>query len=80
MVASAAGLGPGLHELCGITVEVDEAGVARRPGSPNLAGSTLTLPRMLKCLREGLGLDEQQSTQVLDTNPRKLGFAPDTGQ
>ena len=77
---TAAGLGPGLHELSGITVEVDEAGVARRPGSPNLAGSTLTLPRMLKCLREGLGLDEQQSTQVLDTNPRKLGFAPDTGQ
>jgi N-acetylglucosamine-6-phosphate deacetylase len=71
---TAAGLGPGLHELSGITVEVDVEGVARRPGSPNLAGSTLTLPKMLDCLKVGLGLSEEEIQLVLDENPRKLGF------
>ena len=75
---TAAGLGPGLHQLSGITVEVDEEGVARRPGSPNLAGSTLTLPRMLQCLEEGLALTEDECRKVLDENPRKLGFKSDT--
>ena len=34
----------GMHEVSGFGVEVDEAGVARRPGSDNLAGSTVTMP------------------------------------
>ena len=69
---SAAGLGSGLHELSGITVEVDAKGVARRP-APYLAGSTLTLPKMLGCLREGLGLSNEDCRKVLDGNPRNSG-------
>ena len=53
---SAAKMGPGLHEISGISVEVDEAGVARRPGSPNLAGSTITMPGIRRNLSESLGL------------------------
>jgi N-acetylglucosamine-6-phosphate deacetylase len=71
---AAAGLGPGLHQLSGIEVEVDEQGVARRPGSPNLAGSTLTLPRMLKALEQGLGMNQPDCEKVLVENPQSLGF------
>lgn len=71
---AAAGLGPGLHKLSGIEVEVDEQGIARRPGSPNLAGSTITFPKMIKALQEGLGLSEPDCEMVLSTNPRILGF------
>ena len=76
---TAAGLGPGLHQLSGIEVAVDEEGVARRTGSPNLAGSTLTLPKMLQCLREGLGLTEEECRKVLDETPRELGFCNQDG-
>jgi len=63
-----------LHQLSGIEVEVDEQGVARRPGSPNLAGSTITLPKMLKALEEGLGLNQPDCEKVLVDNPQSLGF------
>ena len=67
---SAAKLGPGLHEISGISVEVDEAGVARRPGSPNLAGSTITMPGIRRNLSESLGLGEGEITSLVDLNPR----------
>ncbi len=67
---SAAKLGPGLHEISGISVEVDEAGVARRPGSPNLAGSTITMPGIRRNLSESLGLGEDEITTLVDLNPR----------
>ena len=68
---SAARLGSGLHEISGLTVEVDEEGVARRPGSPNLAGSTITMPGIRRNLSESLGLDDGQITALIDLNPRK---------
>lgn len=72
---SAATLGPGLHEISGMTVEVDANGVARKPGSPNLAGSTVTMPRIQSILAESLGMDESTIRQVIDTNPRQaIGF------
>ena len=71
---AAAGLGQGLHQLSGIEVEVDDEGVARRPGSPNLAGSTITLPKMIKALRDGLDFSQSDSEKALITTPRKLGF------
>lgn len=37
----AAGMGPGQYELSGFPIEIDEHGVATRPGSQNLAGSTI---------------------------------------
>ena len=67
---SAATLGPGMHEISGITVEVDEDGVARRPGSPNLAGSTVTMPRILHNLSQELGLSEEEIITLVDRNPR----------
>ena len=68
---SAARLGPGLHEISGITVEVDDEGVARRPGSPNLAGSTITMPGIRRNLSENLALSEEEVTALIDHNPRK---------
>ncbi len=68
---SAARLGPGLHEISGITVEVDHEGVARRPGSPNLAGSTITMPGIRRNLSGSLGLDDGQIATLIDLNPRK---------
>ncbi len=67
----AAGLGPGLYNLSGAPVEVDEQGVARRPGSPNLAGSTIRGHQVAKNLRQHLGLDETAVDRVYRTNPLK---------
>ena len=68
---SAATLGPGRYELSGMPVEVDEAGVARKPGFRNLAGSTLTMPRIQQILKEKLGLNEHHVERLVDLNPRK---------
>lgn len=68
---SAATLGPGMHEISGISVEVDEDGVARRPGSANLAGSTSTMPILLRNLSEELGLSQEEIVKLVDRNPRK---------
>lgn len=68
---SAARLGPGLHQLSGAPVEVDAAGVARRPGSLHLAGSTITMPRIREHLARHLGLSELEIAQLVDANPRR---------
>ncbi len=71
----AAGLGPGTYELSGEPVEVDEAGVARRPGSPNLAGSTIRGHQVAANLREHLGLSDAEVQRVYRENPmRALGL------
>lgn len=68
---TAATLEPGLHEISGMTVEVDENGVARRPGSPNLAGSTVTMPQIQENLKLHLGLSDHDIRQLIDVNPRR---------
>jgi N-acetylglucosamine-6-phosphate deacetylase len=76
---SAARLGPGVHELSGAPVEIDAAGVARRPGSANLAGSTVTMPRVRENLARHLGLAEAEIARLIDANPRRaLGIASPT--
>jgi len=71
----ASGLGPGVYDLSGEPVEVDEAGVARRPGSPNLAGSTIRGHQVAANLKAELGLDETGVDQVYRVNPlRALGL------
>ncbi len=71
----AAGLGPGIYDLSGAPVEVDEEGVARRPGSQNLAGSTIRGHRVASNLREHLGLDAAEVERVYRANPmRALGL------
>ena len=63
-------LGPGRYELSGMEIEVDDNGVARRPGSQNLAGSTVTMPQVQKLLAEELGLSESEIEHLIDRNPR----------
>lgn len=71
----AAGLGPGVYELSGEPVEIDEEGVARRPGSANLAGSTIRGPKLKSNLLNHLGLNEEEVKQVYHNNPlTALGF------
>jgi len=73
---AASGLGPGLHTFSGMTVEVDEAGVARRPGAPNLAGSTVTMPAVRDNLVRHLGLAAADVARLVDANPRAaIGMA-----
>ena len=69
---AAAGLGPGRYMLAGAEVEVDAAGVARRPGSANLAGSTITMPRLQHFLQEHLGLTTDDVRRVIERNPRAV--------
>lgn len=68
---TAATLGPGLHEISGMTVEVDVEGVARKPGSPNLAGSTITMPGICQNLKQHLNLNEADIRRLVDINPRQ---------
>tara|TARA_R110002096_G_scaffold292391_4_gene486930 strand:- start:1171 stop:2082 length:912 start_codon:yes stop_codon:yes gene_type:complete len=68
-------LDPGLHELSGLVIEVDEEGIARRPGSRNLAGSTITMPTLCRNLAEHLRLSETEIERVVDLNPRTAIFA-----
>jgi N-acetylglucosamine-6-phosphate deacetylase len=59
-----------MHEISGISVEVDEAGVARRPGSANLAGSTGRMPSLIRNLSQNLELGEGEIAMLVDRNPR----------
>lgn len=68
---AAARLGPGRSTISGMEVEVDAYGVARRPGSDNLAGSTVTMPAVRANLSRHLGLSEADITRLVDTNPRR---------
>ena len=67
----AARMGPGRHQLSGMEVEVDEAGVARRPGSPYLAGSTLTMPKARENLAQSLDRNATEIDKLTAINPRK---------
>lgn len=68
---AAAKMSPGIHEISGLKVEVDKNGVARRPGSPNLAGATITMPKVIENLKGELGLTDREVELLVDTNPRE---------
>ena len=68
---AAARMGPGLHQLSGMDIEVDAQGVARRPGSPNLAGSTTTMPRIRENLSKHLGRTQADIDRLTSINPRR---------
>jgi N-acetylglucosamine-6-phosphate deacetylase len=67
---SAAGMGPGTYPLGNRQVEVGGDLIARSPGGPYLAGSTLTPDRMLGNLNRELGLDAAQAQALVAENPR----------
>ncbi len=64
--------GPGRYALAGGPVQVDEQGTARRPGSENLAGSTVTISRVCRILVEGLGLSDDDVRRLVDLHPRRI--------
>ena len=68
---SASGLGAGTYELSGEPVAVDSSGLARRPGSSNLSGSTLTIQQMRENLSRYLGMSDAEIEQVVALNPGK---------
>jgi N-acetylglucosamine-6-phosphate deacetylase len=73
----AAKLPPGRYAYGEGEVEVDAAGVARRPGLKNLAGSTISMRQVRDNLREHLGLDGGAIERLTATNPRQaVGFDP----
>jgi N-acetylglucosamine-6-phosphate deacetylase len=67
----AAKLPPGRYAYGEGEVEVDAAGVARRPGLKNLAGSTISMRQVRDNLREHLGLDGGAIERLTATNPRQ---------
>ena len=56
--------------LAGAEVEVDADGVACRPGSANLAGSTITMPRLQHLLQTQLALTADEVCRVIERHPR----------
>ncbi len=68
---AAAKLPPGRYQFSGMEIEVDASGAARRPGSPNLAGSTVTMPRVLELLKTQLGLTKKNLQWLVEINPAK---------
>ncbi len=67
----AAGLGAGRYELSGFPIEIDVKGIARRPGSPNLAGSTVRGFEVAENLATELGLSEEEIRSCFYENPKK---------
>jgi N-acetylglucosamine-6-phosphate deacetylase len=66
---AASRLGPGDYTIGDVSVTVGEDLVARVRGKPGLAGSTVTVPRMVRFAREVLGLTESEMELVMHTNP-----------
>lgn len=76
----AAGLGSGIYELSGAPVEIDENGVARRPGSENLAGSTIRGHQVVNNLREELMFNDSEIEKVFGANAlRAIGLDAASG-
>lgn len=74
----AARLPPGRYASGESEVEVDAAGVARRPVQRNLAGSTLSMRQIRDNLRRHLGLDDAAVERLTATNPRRaVGLSPE---
>lgn len=67
----AAKLPPGRYACGESEVEVDAAGVARRPGQKNLAGSTISMRLIRDNLRRHLSLDDAAVERLTATNPRR---------
>lgn len=75
----AAKLPPGRYACGESEVEVDAAGVARRPGQKNLAGSTISMRQVRDNLRRHLGLDDAAIERLTTTNPRRAVGLPAEG-
>ena len=68
---SAAGLGAGSYRLGRWELEIGEDGVARSPDGSHLVGSTITMERSYRNLREWFGFSEDAAGRLVDENPRQ---------
>ena len=68
---AAARMGPGMYQLSGMPVEVNENGGARRPGRPGLAGSTVTMPQAIQNLATSLRCSSEEITRLTSRTPRR---------
>jgi len=73
-------LPPGRYAYGEGEVEVDGAGVARRPGRRTLVGSTISMHRVRENLARHLHLDDAAIERLVSTNPRRaVGVAAPPG-
>ncbi|MCE5303767.1 MAG: N-acetylglucosamine-6-phosphate deacetylase [Planctomycetaceae bacterium] len=68
----AARLGPGTYTLGERTVKIGEDLVAREPKGEFFVGSTATMPRMAKLLKEKLHFSDADVDKLLIRNPRRV--------
>ena len=74
---AAAGSVPGRYTMGELELEAGEDGVLRLPGTPFLAGSTLTMDRAVAVCARQAGIDPAQAIEMATANPAKL--FPDAG-
>lgn len=67
---AAAGMGPGVHQLAGRQVVVDEHLATWAEDRSHLVGSAMTMPQAVENLRAKLGYDEDTIVKVASENPR----------
>ena len=65
-----AGLGPGIYEMDGRPVRIEDDLAIRSPDGPHLMGSAVTMPQNYKNLTEGLGLGREDALRLTVANPR----------
>ena len=68
---SAAGLGAGSYRLGRWELKIGEDEVARSPDGSHLVGSTVTMQRSLRNLRERVGVSEEDALKLVGDNPRR---------
>ena len=68
----AAGCGPGTYQLAGQTVVVDDQLATWAGDRSHLIGSASTMSDVVKNLRGGVGLGDEQIERLTSENPRRI--------
>lgn len=68
---AAAGMGPGVHQLAGQRVEVDENLATWAADRSHLVGSAMTMPQAVENLRTKLEYDKATVAKLTSVNPRR---------
>ena len=69
---AAAGAAPGMYRLGEVLAEAQPDGVVRLPGTPYLAGSSLTMDRAVANVRRFTGITLAQALGMATEHPRRL--------
>jgi N-acetylglucosamine-6-phosphate deacetylase len=71
----ASDLGPGLYTFGRWQLRIGDDLVARAPDNSHLVGSTVTMPRSYRNLREELGVSHEDACRLMEWNPKAaIGF------